>query len=122
MLWLLWLHLFLIYLHPPFFILFSLIELTSPPLHHSFTSSSFTADSALLMSCGEKGNDDEFDPIPVLISKNSNQGKVNKTLRWALTPAGAQSMSHRDEWVNHHTSSLVPSLLMWEVLYGYACH
>ncbi|XP_040897688.1 AP2-associated protein kinase 1-like isoform X9 [Toxotes jaculatrix] len=32
------------------------------------------SDSAFLMSCGEKGNDDEFDPIPVLISKNSNQG------------------------------------------------
>ncbi|XP_077942951.1 AP2-associated protein kinase 1 isoform X24 [Gasterosteus aculeatus] len=31
-------------------------------------------DSAFLMSCGEKGNGDEFDPIPVLISKNSNQG------------------------------------------------
>ncbi|KAM4577630.1 AP2-associated protein kinase 1 isoform 6-T6 [Odontesthes bonariensis] len=33
-----------------------------------------SSDSAFLMSCGEKGNDDEFDPIPVLISKNSNQG------------------------------------------------
>ncbi|XP_034547716.1 AP2-associated protein kinase 1-like isoform X10 [Notolabrus celidotus] len=33
-----------------------------------------SADSAFLMSCVEKGNDDEFDPIPVLISKNSNQG------------------------------------------------
>ncbi|XP_075960462.1 AP2-associated protein kinase 1-like isoform X8 [Anarhichas minor] len=32
------------------------------------------SDSAFLMSCGEKGNEDEFDPIPVLISKNSNQG------------------------------------------------
>ncbi|KAI9527723.1 hypothetical protein NQZ68_027813 [Dissostichus eleginoides] len=32
------------------------------------------SDSTFLMSCGEKGNDDEFDPIPVLISKNSNQG------------------------------------------------
>ncbi|XP_078808928.1 AP2-associated protein kinase 1 isoform X8 [Oryzias latipes] len=31
------------------------------------------ADSAFLMSGGEKGNDDEFDPIPVLISKSSNQ-------------------------------------------------
>ncbi|XP_060893827.1 AP2-associated protein kinase 1-like isoform X9 [Labrus mixtus] len=31
------------------------------------------SDCSLLMSCGEKGNDDEFDPIPVLISKNSNQ-------------------------------------------------
>lgn len=81
MLWLLWLHLFLIYLHPPFFLLFSLIELTSFPFHHSFTSSYFTADSAFLMSCGEKGNDDEFDPIPVLISKNSNQGKVNRAPR-----------------------------------------
>ncbi|AWP06833.1 putative AP2-associated protein kinase 1 [Scophthalmus maximus] len=30
-------------------------------------------DSAFLMLCGEKGNDDEFDPIPVLVSKNSNQ-------------------------------------------------
>ncbi|KAK1892941.1 AP2-associated protein kinase 1 [Dissostichus eleginoides] len=33
-----------------------------------------SSDSTFLMSCGEKGNDDEFDPIPVLISKNSNQG------------------------------------------------
>ncbi|XP_034396488.1 AP2-associated protein kinase 1-like isoform X16 [Cyclopterus lumpus] len=32
------------------------------------------SDSAFLMSCGEKVNEDEFDPIPVLISKNSNQG------------------------------------------------
>ncbi|CAK6950200.1 AP2-associated protein kinase 1-like isoform X5 [Scomber scombrus] len=35
------------------------------------------SDSAFLMSCGEKGNDDEFDPIPVLISKNSNQDGSN---------------------------------------------
>lgn len=50
------------------------------------------------MSCEEKGNDDEFDPIPVLISKNSNQGKVNRIPRWALTPAEAPTMSHKDEW------------------------
>ncbi|KAI3372424.1 hypothetical protein L3Q82_022912 [Scortum barcoo] len=50
-----------------------------PSLHHSFTSSSFTADSAFLMSRGEKGNDDEFDPIPVLISKNSNQDVQGET-------------------------------------------
>lgn len=49
------------------------------------------------MSCGEKGNDDEFDPIPVLISKNSNQGKVKRILRWALTPTEAPTMSHK-EW------------------------
>lgn len=42
------------------------------------------------MSCEEKGNDDEFDPIPVLISKNPNQGKVTKIPRWALTSAEAQ--------------------------------
>lgn len=52
------------------------------------------------MSCGEKGNDDEFDPIPVLISKNSNQGKVNRIPRWALTPAEAQNMSQKDEWLS----------------------
>ncbi|XP_056138299.1 AP2-associated protein kinase 1-like [Lampris incognitus] len=32
-----------------------------------------TSDSAFLMSGGEKGTEDEFDPIPVLISKSSNQ-------------------------------------------------
>ncbi|XP_075894981.1 AP2-associated protein kinase 1 isoform X2 [Nelusetta ayraudi] len=31
------------------------------------------SDSDLLMSCEVKGNDDEFDPIPVLISKNPSQ-------------------------------------------------
>uniref|UniRef100_A0A7N8Y5G0 non-specific serine/threonine protein kinase n=1 Tax=Mastacembelus armatus TaxID=205130 RepID=A0A7N8Y5G0_9TELE len=67
-------HLFLISMHPPFILFFSLAELTSFPLHRSYTSSSFIADSAFLMSCEEKSNDDEFDPIPVLISKNSNQG------------------------------------------------
>ncbi|XP_067377663.1 AP2-associated protein kinase 1-like isoform X2 [Channa argus] len=37
-----------------------------------------TSDSAFLMSYGEKGNDDEFDPIPVLISKNQDlQGASN---------------------------------------------
>ncbi|XP_024908996.1 AP2-associated protein kinase 1-like isoform X7 [Cynoglossus semilaevis] len=30
-------------------------------------------DSTFLMSCGEKGNNNEFDPIPVLISKNPNK-------------------------------------------------
>uniref|UniRef100_A0AAV2MS05 Uncharacterized protein n=1 Tax=Knipowitschia caucasica TaxID=637954 RepID=A0AAV2MS05_KNICA len=31
-----------------------------------------SADSSLLLSCG--GNNDEFDPIPVLVSKNTSQG------------------------------------------------
>lgn len=47
-------------------------------LHHPFTSSPPPADSAYLMlgfqppEAEEKGTEDEFDPIPVLISKNSN--------------------------------------------------
>lgn len=49
------------------------------------------------MSCGEKGNGDEFDPIPVLISKNSNQGKVNRIPRWALQTAEAQAMSQKEK-------------------------
>lgn len=75
------------------------------------------------MSCGEKGNDDEFDPIPVLISKNSNQGKANLILRWALTPAETQTVSHEDEWASPPPSLVTISLflgfLMWEVLYGW---
>ncbi|KAJ0041709.1 hypothetical protein NL108_007912, partial [Boleophthalmus pectinirostris] len=31
------------------------------------------ADSSLLLSCGHQSNSDEFDPIPVLISKNPSQ-------------------------------------------------
>lgn len=36
------------------------------------------------MSCGERSNSDEFDPIPVLISKNTNQGKFNRMPKWVL--------------------------------------
>ncbi|XP_056890192.1 AP2-associated protein kinase 1-like isoform X3 [Takifugu flavidus] len=36
------------------------------------------SDTAFLMSCGERGNSDEFDPIPVLISKNTNQGDMQE--------------------------------------------
>lgn len=52
------------------------------------------------MSGGEKGNDDEFDPIPVLISKNSNQGKADGILRRC---AEAQTLSHK---INDLASSL----------------
>lgn len=52
------------------------------------------------MSVG-KGNEDEFDPIPVLISKNSNQGKVNRIPRWALTPAKVPSLATQtNEWLS----------------------
>uniref|UniRef100_A0A3P8W486 non-specific serine/threonine protein kinase n=1 Tax=Cynoglossus semilaevis TaxID=244447 RepID=A0A3P8W486_CYNSE len=67
------LYLFLIDLQFLFLGLFSLLSLTSS-LQYSFISSSFTADSTFLMSCGEKGNNNEFDPIPVLISKNPSKG------------------------------------------------
>ncbi|XP_061762666.1 AP2-associated protein kinase 1-like isoform X8 [Nerophis ophidion] len=36
-------------------------------------------DSSFLMSHGEKANNDEFDPIPVLVTKNSNQGGHSRT-------------------------------------------
>uniref|UniRef100_A0A8C5HBU3 non-specific serine/threonine protein kinase n=1 Tax=Gouania willdenowi TaxID=441366 RepID=A0A8C5HBU3_GOUWI len=54
----------------------SVAEVSSFCFHQCFTSF-YTTDSAFLMSCGQKGNDVEFDPIPVLISKNSSQGKAN---------------------------------------------
>ncbi|KAL3063318.1 hypothetical protein OYC64_002982 [Pagothenia borchgrevinki] len=46
----------------------------SGPCLEELPAGQTASDSTFLMSCGEKGNDDEFDPIPVLISKNSNQG------------------------------------------------
>uniref|UniRef100_A0A8C6KZ49 non-specific serine/threonine protein kinase n=1 Tax=Nothobranchius furzeri TaxID=105023 RepID=A0A8C6KZ49_NOTFU len=54
-------------------------ELTSISFHRYYTASPFTADSSFLMSGGKKVSDDEFDPIPVLIPKNSNQGKAERT-------------------------------------------
>ncbi|XP_058491583.1 AP2-associated protein kinase 1-like isoform X2 [Solea solea] len=49
---------------------------TSGPCLEELPPAQSASDSAFLMSCGERGNDDEFDPIPVLISKNSNQDEV----------------------------------------------
>ncbi|XP_024908998.1 AP2-associated protein kinase 1-like isoform X9 [Cynoglossus semilaevis] len=46
--------------------------LTVPDPFNTFSLSD-TTDSTFLMSCGEKGNNNEFDPIPVLISKNPNK-------------------------------------------------
>uniref|UniRef100_A0A096LZG2 non-specific serine/threonine protein kinase n=1 Tax=Poecilia formosa TaxID=48698 RepID=A0A096LZG2_POEFO len=57
---------------PPGCGLSSLSELTVSSFHFYLTCSSFATDSFLL-SGGKKGNDEEFDPIPVLIPKNSNQ-------------------------------------------------
>ncbi|XP_069380067.1 AP2-associated protein kinase 1 isoform X10 [Paralichthys olivaceus] len=47
-------------------------------------------DSAFLMSCGEKGNDDEFDPIPVLISKNSNQDPQGESNDYTVLEEGQE--------------------------------
>ncbi|XP_026177019.1 AP2-associated protein kinase 1 isoform X3 [Mastacembelus armatus] len=46
------------------------------------------SDSAFLMSCEEKSNDDEFDPIPVLISKNSNQGLQGESSSYSVLVDG----------------------------------
>ncbi|XP_078107704.1 AP2-associated protein kinase 1-like isoform X5 [Sander vitreus] len=48
-------------------------------------------DSAFLMPCGEKGNDDEFDPIPVLISKNSNQDVQGESNGYSVLSEGQET-------------------------------
>ncbi|XP_077942942.1 AP2-associated protein kinase 1 isoform X14 [Gasterosteus aculeatus] len=48
-------------------------------------------DSAFLMSCGEKGNGDEFDPIPVLISKNSNQDVQRQSNGYSVLGEGQET-------------------------------
>ncbi|XP_077942938.1 AP2-associated protein kinase 1 isoform X9 [Gasterosteus aculeatus] len=49
------------------------------------------SDSAFLMSCGEKGNGDEFDPIPVLISKNSNQDVQRQSNGYSVLGEGQET-------------------------------
>ncbi|XP_047447227.1 AP2-associated protein kinase 1-like isoform X7 [Mugil cephalus] len=49
------------------------------------------SDSAFLMSCGEKGNGDEFDPIPVLISKNSNQDLQGESNGYSVLEEGQET-------------------------------
>ncbi|XP_031160906.1 AP2-associated protein kinase 1 isoform X6 [Sander lucioperca] len=49
------------------------------------------SDSAFLMPCGEKGNDDEFDPIPVLISKNSNQDVQGESNGYSVLSEGQET-------------------------------
>ncbi|KAM6944449.1 AP2-associated protein kinase 1 isoform 1-T1 [Lycodopsis pacificus] len=49
------------------------------------------SDSAFLMSCGEKGNEDEFDPIPVLISKNSNQDVQGQSNGYSVLGEGQET-------------------------------
>ncbi|XP_029960038.1 AP2-associated protein kinase 1 isoform X2 [Salarias fasciatus] len=49
------------------------------------------SDSTFLMSCGEKGNDDEFDPIPVLISKNSNQDMQGESNGYTVLEEGQEA-------------------------------
>ncbi|XP_056274532.1 AP2-associated protein kinase 1-like isoform X2 [Pseudoliparis swirei] len=49
------------------------------------------SDSAFLMSCGEKVNEDEFDPIPVLISKNSNQDGHGQSNGYSVLGGGQEA-------------------------------
>ncbi|XP_027133232.1 AP2-associated protein kinase 1 isoform X3 [Larimichthys crocea] len=55
------------------------------------------SDSAFLMSCGEKGNDDEFDPIPVLISKNSNQDVQEESNGYSVLGEGQETEPPQEE-------------------------
>ncbi|KAM4579029.1 AP2-associated protein kinase 1 isoform 4-T4 [Fundulus diaphanus] len=50
-----------------------------------------TADSSFLLSGGKKGNDDEFDPIPVLIPKNSNQEVQEETNSYTVLEEGQEA-------------------------------
>ncbi|XP_028312609.1 AP2-associated protein kinase 1 isoform X2 [Gouania willdenowi] len=50
--------------------------------------SNTASDSAFLMSCGQKGNDVEFDPIPVLISKNSSQDQQGESNGYTMLEDG----------------------------------
>ncbi|XP_044052118.1 AP2-associated protein kinase 1-like isoform X3 [Siniperca chuatsi] len=58
------------------------------------------SDSAFLMSCGEKGNDDEFDPIPVLISKNSNQDVQGESNGYSVLGEGQEPEPPGDPQTN----------------------
>ncbi|XP_068617072.1 AP2-associated protein kinase 1 [Brachionichthys hirsutus] len=48
-------------------------------------------DSALLLSCGERANGDEFDPIPVLVSKNSNQDMRGEDNGYSVLAEGREN-------------------------------
>ncbi|KAM6930366.1 AP2-associated protein kinase 1 [Xenentodon cancila] len=48
-------------------------------------------DSGFLMSCGETVNGDEFDPIPVLISKNSNQDLQGESNGYSALEEGLEN-------------------------------
>ncbi|XP_051278067.1 AP2-associated protein kinase 1 isoform X3 [Dicentrarchus labrax] len=58
------------------------------------------SDSAFLMSCGEKGNDDEFDPIPVLISKNSNQDVQGESNGYSVLGEGQETEPPEESQIN----------------------
>ncbi|XP_045562885.1 AP2-associated protein kinase 1 isoform X20 [Salmo salar] len=70
----------------------------------SFGTAQAPADSAYLMSgfqppeAGEKGTEDEFDPIPVLISKNSNNQELKGVSNgYAVLDEGGSEMELRGE-------------------------
>ncbi|XP_078107708.1 AP2-associated protein kinase 1-like isoform X9 [Sander vitreus] len=66
-------------------------DLLTPANPFSSSAESSTNDSAFLMPCGEKGNDDEFDPIPVLISKNSNQDVQGESNGYSVLSEGQET-------------------------------
>ncbi|XP_034396479.1 AP2-associated protein kinase 1-like isoform X8 [Cyclopterus lumpus] len=72
----------------PSLLLPDLLTLANP---FSSAAESSTNDSAFLMSCGEKVNEDEFDPIPVLISKNSNQDVQGQSNGYSMLREGQET-------------------------------
>ncbi|KAM4616419.1 AP2-associated protein kinase 1-like [Polymixia lowei] len=64
------------------------------------------SDSAFLMLGGEKGTEDEFDPIPVLISKNSSQELKGESNGYTVLGEGRETeppegQSHTNEGCVH---------------------
>ncbi|XP_047236971.1 AP2-associated protein kinase 1-like isoform X4 [Girardinichthys multiradiatus] len=60
-----------------------------------------TADSSFLLSGGKKGNDDEFDPIPVLIAKNSNQEVQGESNGYTVLEEGQETEDVEENYVNN---------------------
>ncbi|KAM4746540.1 AP2-associated protein kinase 1 isoform 2-T4 [Anableps anableps] len=59
------------------------------------------AADSFLLSGGEKGNDDEFDPIPVLIPKNSNQEVQRESNGYTVLEEGQEAEEVEENDLNN---------------------
>ncbi|XP_037536453.1 AP2-associated protein kinase 1 [Nematolebias whitei] len=62
------------------------------------------SDSSFLMSGGKKVNDDEFDPIPVLIPKNSNQDLQGESNGYSVLEEGVETEDLEGNALNDDSS------------------